>query len=78
MKDAVKFIYVYINFWALNGFYLIDYQAKANFQLSTINCPLILKFIANTKSNFSTRAVRISFQHFIGFAEELNQLNWLI
>ncbi len=32
--------YVYINFQVMSGFYLIEYQAKANFQLSTINCPL--------------------------------------
>ncbi len=32
--------YVYKNFQVLNGFYLIDFQAKANYQLTTINCPL--------------------------------------
>ncbi len=32
--DSIK--YVFINFLVKNGFYLIEFQAKANFQLSTV------------------------------------------
>jgi len=37
---AFFYKYVYKNFQVLNDFYLIDFQTKANYQLTTINCPL--------------------------------------